>query len=111
MSDPGLLAIDPEAGGIDRWTFIHNLDHIKLADAANAKFPTAKLEYRILDPLPADLDDWLLDHQKSHDDLALVTKVITNDLQTVDFADQRQREAWLDLNQAEHNAFAVALGI
>lgn len=111
MSDPGLLYVDPESGGLERWLFIHNQDHNRLLAAALAQFPTAAFDYKILDPLPADLDDWLLDHQRAHDDLASVTQVITNDLQTVDFADRAQREAWIQLNAAEHSAFAAVLGI
>lgn len=110
MSDPGLLTIDPLPGGLDRWVFIHNQDHIRLAERA-AQVSTDTFEQRILDPLPADIEDWLLDHQKSHDDLVQLTGVIGSDLQTVDFDDPRQRDAWLQINQQEHAAFAVALGI
>lgn len=111
MSDAGLLTIDEEAGGLERWLFIHNQDHIRLLTKALQSFPTAKFDFQILDPFPPEIDDWLLDHQRAHDDLASVTQVITNDLQTVDFTQERQRDAWLQLNNAEHVAFAVVLGI
>lgn len=111
MSDAGLLAIPPGPGGLEQWVFQHAQDHIRLAERVNLLLPAAKLEFQILDPLSADLDDWLLDHQHAHDDLCEITHVIGSDLETVDFRNPVQLEAWLQINQAEHAAFSVALGI
>ncbi len=110
LSDPSLLSIDPQPGGVDRWVFYHSQDHNRLLIRANGHF-NAKLEYRIIDPLPADLDQWLLDHQRLHDDLGNLTHFTNSDLQSVDFQDPRQRQAWLEINQQEHATFATALGI
>ena len=67
--------------------------------------------YYILDPIGDDLDQWLLDHQNAHNDLGRVTGVNNSDLQTVDFNDPGQRQAWLQINAQEHTTFGVALGI
>ena len=109
-ADPSLLSIDPEPGGVDRWVFYHAQDHNRLIARANSAFG-AKLEYRILDPLPSDLDQWLFDHQRLHDDLAALTQYTNSDLQTVDFENPAQRDAWLQINQQEHSTFSTALGI
>lgn len=109
-SDPGLLSIDPAPGGLDRWVFYHSQDHNRLIATANANFG-GKLDYRIIDPLSADSDQWLLDHQRLHDDLAALTQYTNSDLQSVDFEDTAQRDAWLQINQQEHATFATALGI
>lgn len=110
MSDPGLLTIDQGPGGVERWAFIHNQDHNRLIAQASSRFNVV-LPYRILDPIGIDFDQWLLDHQRAHDDMTDITGVIGSDLQTVDFTNARQRDAWLDLNEQEHAAFAAALGI
>lgn len=110
MSDPGLLSISSEPGGLQRWAFTHNLDHNRLITAANTKY-SGHLEFRILDPISLEFDDWLLDHQRAHDDLASFTGVDNSDLQSVNFKDPAERDAWLLINQQEHAAFAAVLGV
>lgn len=110
MSDAGLLAVAPDAGGWEQWGFQHNLDHVRLAAEVNRRVPTAHLAFYLLDPFRPQ-EDWLLDHQRAHDDLALVLRGTGSDLQQVDFADPRQVDQWLQINWQEHAAYSDLLGI
>lgn len=111
MSTPaGLLNIGSEPGSFERFVFSHSQDHNNLILQANSAFG-AKLEYRIIDPVGSDIDQWLLDHQRLHDDLGNLTGYKNADLQTVDFDNPAQRQAWIDINFAEHTTFSVALGL
>ena len=109
MSDPTLLTIDDGEGGLERWLFAHNLNHQALAAKVNELLPDADLRFYILNPLSGIFDDWLLDHQKAHDDLCEVTGVTGSDLTTVDFENPRQKENWLQINAIEHDVFAQVL--
>ena len=110
MTNPAaLLSIDTTPGGVDNWAFNHARDHDVLAAACAAA--GSPILYQILDPIGDDLDQWLLDHQRAHNDLGGVTGVNNSDLQTVDFSNPSQRQAWLQINQQEHTAFAAVLGI
>jgi hypothetical protein len=110
MSTPaGLLYIGPEPGSADRFIFSHAQDHNNLI--ARANLLGAKLDYRIIDPVGTDIDQWLLDHQRLHDDLGQLTGYQNADLTVVDFDNEAQRQAWIDINFAEHQTFSVALGL
>lgn len=103
--------MDPGVGGLETWLFDHARDHDALVTAAQTKTGINYQRYILGAVFGRNMQDWLLDHQKAHDDLVSATGVIGNDLQSVDFEDPRQRQAWLQLDWQEHNAFHVALGI
>ncbi len=110
MSTPaGLLYIGTEPGAFERFIFSHAQDHNNLILRANSLGAT--LDYRIIDPMGVDIDQWLFDHQRLHDDLGTVTGFKNADLTVVDFEDPIQRQAWVDINFAEHTTFSVALGL
>lgn len=112
MSTPAsLMFFGAEPGALERFVFSHAQDHNNLIAQANLAPFNAGLEYRILDPLGVDLEQWLFDHQKLHNDLGTVTGLQNADLTVVDFQNPAQRQAWLDLNFAEHRTFSVALGL
>jgi hypothetical protein len=110
MSNPGLQYIGPEPGALERWVFSHAQDHNNLIAQANT-LPNVTLQYRIIDPIGVDVDQWLEDHQVLHNELGNLTGFNNADLTTVDFKDPRQRQAWIDINFAEHQTFSVALGL
>lgn len=102
----GLVAIDPDAGGFNRWLFNHARDHDVLINAAIAK--GAALNFYNLDVFSPQ---WLFDHQRAHNDMANVTGIVNSDLETVDLTDARQLAAWLQIDALEHQQFGVALGV
>lgn len=110
-ANAGLLSIPPGEGGFEDWSFLHGQDHANLTAALNIEVPSAKLDFRILDPVSADITQWLLDHQRSHDDLSFYTGVTGSDLTTVDFDNPRELQAWIEINWQEHIAFAAVLGL
>lgn len=79
--------------------------------ALTIRFP-GPLQFFILDPIAHhNTQRWLFDHQRSHDLINDLLGVTGNDLETVDFTDQKQFRAWLDLHFPEHQSWATALNI
>lgn len=106
-----LLNMDQGEGGLEVWLFDHARDHDILITAAQKATGINYQRYILGAVFGKNMQDWLLDHQKAHDDLVSATGVIGNDLQDVDFNDEKQRAAWLQLDWQEHNAFHEALGV
>lgn len=106
-----LLTMDSGIGGTETWLFDHNQDHNLLLGTVQTNTGKTQTFYILGAVYGRNMQDWLLDHQRAHDDLCAATGVIGNDLQNVDFEDPRQRDAWFQLNESEHAAFHVALKV
>jgi hypothetical protein len=112
VSLAGIMDIDRGPGGLDRWGLSHAEHHQLVSEKLNSGANPAGVEFYILNPIdPHFIQDWLLQHQKSHDAINAALGVIGNDLQAVDFRDRRQVRAWLDLNFAEHSAWVQGTGV
>jgi hypothetical protein len=100
------MNIDDSPGGLDRWSLSHAAHHDKITEFLNATAAAPGIGFFILDPINRrDTQQWLLDHQESHNLINSAFGISGNDLQDVDFADPNQVRAWLDLNFAEHQTW------
>lgn len=93
------------------WVFEHNQDHLVIRTAVQ-NVTGVNLPVYPLDPMrPRDLDRWLELHQQAHNDFNGVLGLASNDLSSVDFRDQLQRQVWAWSNYTEHNAAHEVLGV
>lgn len=96
---------------INEWAFSHAQDHLEIIQAIQAKKGLRLTQFQ-LDPLNTnDLNQWLNRHQQTHDDMNSALSLIGVDLETVDFENDKEREAWTLLNFMEHRNVRQALAI
>ena len=70
-----------------------------------------EMQFYILDPLnPEAINQFLSHHQLSHNEINDRLGTTGNDLEDVDFANDNERRAWLDLNFTEHQTWVTATG-
>lgn len=94
------------------WVFEHASDHMVIRDRIQRRFPTVNLPVYPLDPMrPRDLERWLELHQQAHNDFNGALGLQSNDLSSVNFEDQLQRDVWAWSNYTEHNAAHAVLGV
>ena len=112
MSLPQVI-LPPPTGlqGLEEWAFAHYQHHLAIADAA-LKVKRVKLVILQIYPMSLDnLQDWLEDHQTIHNEMNALFKVQGNDLSTLNWNDERQREGFFFLNFMEHRSVAANTGL
>lgn len=97
--------------GRHQWVWDNAQDHIEIV--TGIRHITGRwLNQYIIDPLPEfDVGTWLSIHQTAHDDMNQFLGLPGNNLQSVDFKNRQQLEAWLWLHYNEHSAARIAVGI
>lgn len=97
--------------GFRQWVWDNAQDHIEIVTGIHQLTGTALNQY-IIDPFPErEPGVWLATHQSAHDDMNQFLGLPGNNLQTVDFKNRQQLEAWLWLHWQEHAAVRNAIGI
>lgn len=111
------------AVGVQPGSLITAVDPTTLALSINSRalatIPSAALTaafdpipFYVLDPInPEDARQFLLDHQNSHNFINGALGTVGNDLQDVEFSDQGQVAAWVDLNFTEHEQWSNVLNV
>ena len=110
---PALLNIPRSEGDWRIWSFNHRDQHDLIRQAILVKY-NINLNAYPLDPIPESEDgllQWLAWNQQSHDDFTGVLNLQSSDLESVDFKNASQTEAWIFLHYEEHFSAAAALGI
>lgn len=110
---PALLNIPQSQADWHIWSFNHRDQHDLIRQAIQAKYNINLQAYQ-LDPIPEHQDgitEWLENNQQSHDDMNGVVGLQSSDLESVDFNNQSQKEAWIFLHYNEHYSVAAALDI
>lgn len=85
--------------------------HIAIVDSLRSTTNTPFQLYQIF-PTPIGKDDmnlWLEQHAQQHIDMCSALNIISNDLTTVDFDKDQERDAWFWLHFTEHLAVAQVL--
>lgn len=107
MSLPQILLPPPTGSGIDEWAFAHYQHHLAIADAIKAKHGIS-IDNTALWPLnPRNIEVWLEAHQFVHNQMNAVLKVQGNDLSSINWEDEKQREGFFFLNFQEHRSAAT----
>ncbi len=108
------IPINTIVTGIDN---IANNMQISNAATATATGVTLTLAYQpltfyILDPIDlSDQQQFLLNHQLSHNAINGALGTVGNDLEDVDFNNEAQVRAWLDLDFTEHQTWVQMTGV
>ena len=110
MSVASLFNVPTTPEEFSRWAFEHAAHHREEVMALNAELATSLPMY-VLDPVPAEFDTFLLQHQIMHNNTEAVTGVGGYDLTSVDFSDPEQLQGWIYLNAELHYNEANALGV
>lgn len=84
------------------WAFSHRLDHELIRQSIQAQHNINLPVYQ-LDPVNWDSPkSWIKFHAAAHDDANGVLKTEASDLETINWSDPQQRDAWLELHLREH---------
>lgn len=111
MSLPQVLLPPPTDNGLDEWAFAHFQHHLAIAQAIKAKH-NITLNVPLIWPInPHNIEVWLENHQFIHNEMNAVLKVQGNDLSTLNWEDQRQRQGFFFLNYQEHQSAATNTGL
>lgn len=95
----------------DRWSEHHRHDHDDIRAAIQTQGGPNLTDYQ-LDPIPFNnIVEWLARNQANHTDMNGVLRLQGADLERVDFADERQSQAWHWTHYLEHYAARAALQI
>lgn len=82
------------------------------ASAVASATPVVNLPDYVIDPIPqGDVKGWIENNQNLHNDMNGQLRLHGNDLQDVDFNDQKQLQSWIFLHYQEHQSAEQALGI
>jgi len=95
------------------FSFSHQDEHVKAADAVFKKFGVNLLIYS-LDPMPPlnDRGAWGNMHQAMHNDLDAVLGLASGpDLSAIDWSDPEQVTVWTQLHSPRHQLYAQTLGL
>src|SRR5262249_14152474 len=93
-----------------KWSFINADQHLR----ANQRIQDTlglRLDYYILDPIPENPQSWLYRHQQSHNQINSALHVIGNDLTDVDWNNEVQLRAWIELHAFEHLQWSQKLSL
>jgi hypothetical protein len=111
MSLPPLLNTPTTQETSNTWSFHHQDHHIQIVDTLQRNYNTFIATY-IVDPIPqSDMGQWFLRHQAAHNDFNGVFGLDGNDLSSVDWSNEQQREAWIQLHFQEHQTIDGILRI
>jgi hypothetical protein len=111
MSLPQILYPSPTDRGLDE--FVHaNWQHHQAINKALQNAYGIPFQAYIIFPLARGNEkSWLEQHARWHSDMCAATGVQSTDLSTVNFDNQKERDAWYFLHYKEHEAIAQKLGI
>jgi hypothetical protein len=110
MALSNLLNSPTDGNSLDVWTF-HNADSHAAIISAILAVKGIQLTQYLLDPVDEDdMNNWLLRHQQSHTDFTSVLGIGSNDLSSVDWKNDSERDAWIGLHFREHYDAYAALG-
>jgi len=111
MSLASILYPSPARGGHEEWTFANYQHHLAILGGLKRKFNQDFILYRLW-PAPENVIQGFLDqHQQQHNDMNAALGLPSRDLNTVDFSNDKQRDAWMWLHFLEHLNVAKALGV
>lgn len=85
-----------------KWSFSNADAHSRIVTAIRSQIGTVLTPF-VLDPIPEfDRQNWLRRHQQAHTDFTAVLGIDGSDLSEVNWQDQEEREAWVQLHFEEH---------
>ena len=106
------VVLPPPTGlqGLEEWAFAHYQHHLAIAEAT-------KRNKNVTIPIPqiyplslGTIQNWLENHQTLHNEMNAVLRVQGNDLSTLNWNDERQREGFFWLNYMEHKSAEANAG-
>lgn len=110
MSLAAILYPSPTVGGHEEWTFANYQHHLAILAGMGRRFDQNFTLYRLW-PAPQEaLQGFLDQHQQQHNEMNAALGLPSRDLNTVDFTNDKQRDAWMWLHFLEHLNAAKALG-
>jgi len=108
---PGLLNMPFGQQAMTTWSFNHADEHTQIILAITRKGGPA-LTQRILDPIANfNFKNWLWSHQQTHNEMNSILRIQGSNLSDVDFEDQDELDAWVQLHYAEHSQANLKLGL
>lgn len=94
-----------------RWSFHHRNSHDNIRNAIQAKNGPAQPDYPI-DPIRGpQIGDFLQYNSQLHSNMNAALNLQSVDLLSVDFNNDAQRLAWIQIHAREHEDAELALGI
>lgn len=105
-ASPSLEGPSEGFGGFEFWLRAHQLAHNQAAGASKTFFP-------ILDPFDFSSREarltWLKDHAQAHNEVNAYLRIAGADLTELDWENEAQVNAWMDLNFLEHEQWSNSL--
>lgn len=111
MSLATLLYPPPTDRGMDEWLFANVQHHRTITDAIASQRGVRIAEQNIWPVGKGDWRNFLRRHQEWHDAINGALGVPGVDLQSLDFNNKQQVDAWIWLHFVSHRAWAQALGL
>lgn len=105
--------LSPAKGDDDfnQWAYVHYQDHVEIKQAIQ-KQKNFNVQIQEIDEINwDDVYGWLERHQLMHNDFNGILDLGGNDLTSVDFQNEGQRQTWMWLNFREHQNARAALQI
>lgn len=100
------VILPPPTGliGLQEWAFAHYQHHLEIAQTV-LKNKNTRLEIPQIWPMTLEnIQNWLENHQTLHNQQNAVLKIQGNDLSTLNWNDEKQREGFFWLNFMEHRS-------
>lgn len=97
------------------WSFAHQDQHVKIANAVFQQDANAVLPIYVLDPMPSPknhdgINSWLRLNQSAHNDFSGLLGIDNNDLSSVDWDKPDQVASFIRLHFNEHLEAQLRLG-
>ena len=92
------------------WAWDHRTSHDRIRQRILAKYGVTLLDYQVEPVDKSTLDLFLFNNSTMHDAMNTVLGFVSTDLTDVDFNEERQVRAWIDLHYQEHYNAEASLG-
>lgn len=111
MSLAMVLFPPPTDNGLHEWSLAHYLHHLAIIAAVKQSKGITLPVYQIWPMSLTNIDTWLENHQLLHNEMNAVFKNNGNDLSSLDWKDEKQREGFFYLNFQEHRSAGADCGV
>ena len=102
MPLPNIVEPPSDERGFDSWAYSHAIDHIEIITAITKTYGVTLPQYQLWPVANNDIEGWLEQHERAHNDMNAQMQTPGNDLGSVDFKNDQQAKQWFYLQYEEH---------
>ena len=108
---PFIVEPPSDERGFDSWAYAHAIDHLEIITAITRTQGVTLPQYPLWPVNVKDIDGWLEQHERAHNDMNQIMQTPGNDLSSVDFKNNAQAKAWFWIQYGEHQNVRQKLAI